>query len=111
MLLSTVVTALRPLKSGVQEYINFRLYLIENVILQLPGTESTTSCQYLDHGCSKWFNTIGQLLPLALLHMLHTCNNTDGNKLMIFSAMALYYSDILIYDWPSAGVLNPIEHL
>ena len=29
------------------------------------------------------------LLLLALLLVLHTCNNTDGNKLVIFSGMAL----------------------
>jgi len=27
------------------------------------------------------------LLPLALLLMLHTCNNTDGNKLVIFPVL------------------------
>ena len=30
------------------------------------------------------------LLPLALLLVLHTCNNTDGNKLVIFSGIAWY---------------------
>ena len=34
---------------------------------------------------------ITRLLPLALLLMLCTHNNTDGNKLVIFSSMALYY--------------------
>ena len=33
------------------------------------------------------------LLPLALLLVLHTHNNTDGNKLMIFSGIASYYGD------------------
>ena len=32
------------------------------------------------------------LLPLAL----HTRNNTDGNKLVIFSGIALYYGDTYI---------------
>ena len=36
------------------------------------------------------------LLPLALLLVLHTRNNTDGNKLMIFSGIALYYGDTYI---------------
>ena len=31
------------------------------------------------------------LLPLALLLVLHTCNNSDGNKLVIFSGIAWYY--------------------
>ena len=33
------------------------------------------------------------LLPLALLLVLRTRNNTDGNKLVIFSGIALYYGD------------------
>ena len=32
-------------------------------------------------------------LPLALLLALRTRNNSDGNKLMIFSDVALYYGD------------------
>ena len=42
------------------------------------------------------------LLPLTLLFMLRTCNNTDGNKLVIFSRIALYNGDIYIVSslWP-----------
>jgi len=36
---------------------------------------------------------ITHLLPLALLLVLRTCNNTDGNKLVIFSGIASYYGD------------------
>ena len=36
------------------------------------------------------------LLPLALLLVLHTHNNTDGNKLVIFSGVVLYYGDTCI---------------
>ena len=36
------------------------------------------------------------LLPLALLHVLHTHNNTDSNKLVIFSGIASYYGDTYI---------------
>ena len=36
---------------------------------------------------------IYSLLPLALLLVLRTCNNTDGNKLVISSTIALYYGD------------------
>ena len=37
---------------------------------------------------SPWYQailekTITSLLPLALLLVLHTCNNTDGNKLVV----------------------------
>ena len=39
---------------------------------------------------------ITRLLPLALLLVLRTRNNTDGNKLMIFSSIALYYGDTYI---------------
>ena len=40
--------------------------------------------------------TITCLLPLALLLMLRTGNNTDGNKFMIFSGIAFYYGDTFI---------------
>ena len=36
---------------------------------------------------------ITHFLPLALLLMLCTRNNTDGNKLVIFSGIASYYGD------------------
>ena len=39
---------------------------------------------------------ITRLLPLALLLVLRTRNNTDGNKLVIFSGIALYYGDTYI---------------
>ena len=37
-----------------------------------------------------------RLLPLALLLVLHTHNNSDSNKLVIFSGIALYYGDTYI---------------
>ena len=36
---------------------------------------------------------ITRLLPLALLLVLRTRNNADGNKLVIFSGIASYYGD------------------
>ena len=39
---------------------------------------------------------ITRLLSLALLLVLHTHNNTDNNKLVIFSSIALYYGDTYI---------------
>ena len=36
---------------------------------------------------------ITRLLPLVLLLMLYTHNNTDGSKLVIFSRIALYYGE------------------
>ena len=36
---------------------------------------------------------ITRLLPLALLLVLRTCNNTDSNKLVILSGIAWYYGD------------------
>ena len=41
--------------------------------------------------------SITHLLPLALLLVLHTRNNTDGNKFVIFSGIAWYYGDNYIY--------------
>ena len=40
---------------------------------------------------------ITHLLPLALLLVLRTCYNTDGNKLVIFSSIASYYGNTYIY--------------
>ena len=39
---------------------------------------------------------VTRLLPLALLLVLRTRNNTDGNKFVIFSGIALYYGDTYI---------------
>ena len=36
------------------------------------------------------------MLPFALLLVLRTRNNTDGNKLVIFSGIAWYYGDTYI---------------
>ena len=41
-------------------------------------------------------NIITCLLPLAFLLVLCTRNNTDSNKMMIFSNIALYYGDTFI---------------
>ena len=53
-----------------------------------------------------------RLLPLALLLVLRTRNNTDGNKLVIFSGIALYYGDnYIIYStsplflWQQMGII------
>ena len=43
------------------------------------------------------YKNITCLLLLVLLLMLHTRNNTDGNKLMIFSNVALCYGDTCYY--------------
>ena len=42
--------------------------------------------------------TITDLLLLALLLVLHTHKNTDGNKLVTFSSVALYYGDTVAYS-------------
>ena len=49
---------------------------------------------------------ITRLLPLALLLVLRTCTNTDGNKLVIFSGIALYYGDTYIISW----YINKAKH-
>ena len=43
------------------------------------------------------------LLPLALLLVLRTRNNTDGNKLVIFFGIASYYGD---YNYISSVCVN-----
>ena len=50
---------------------------------------------------------ITRLLPLALLLVLRTRNNTDGNKLVIFSGIALYYGDTSL----SNRTVDPIRHM
>ena len=49
---------------------------------------------------------ITRLLPLALLLVLHTRNNTDGNKVVIFSGIAWYYGDNYIVFKNEAVTLN-----
>ena len=49
---------------------------------------------------------ITHLLLLALLLMLQTRNNTDANKLVIFSSTALYYDDTYIISPCSIGGLE-----
>ena len=46
---------------------------------------------------------ITRLLPLALLAMLRTRNNTDGNKLVIFPRIVLYYGDTYILSHTRGG--------
>ena len=68
---------------------------------------------------------ITRLLPLALLLVHSMSNNTDGNKLRIFSGIALYYGDTYIIninhiasipkvsweEWPTLGsVLQSFLH-
>ena len=56
---------------------------------------------YVNHSTKLYRKNITRLLPLALLLMLRTHNNTNGNKLVIFSTIALYYGDTytLSYLW------------
>ena len=49
---------------------------------------------------------ITRLLLLALLLVLCTHSNTDGNKLVIFSGIALYYGDTYILQTYNNGVLK-----
>ena len=52
-------------------------------LTKLPSTEVSSSVQLLYKIIITIVSTC--LLPLALLLVLYTCNNTDGNKLMIYS--------------------------
>ena len=53
------------------------------------------SCVPCDGSYDKIIITT-RLLPLALLFVLRARNNTDGNKLVIFSGIAFYYGDTYI---------------
>ena len=44
------------------------------------------------------------LLLLASLLVLHTCNNTDGNKLVTLFGIALYYGDTYIILFFQASI-------
>ena len=52
---------------------------------------------------------IMSLLLLALLLVLHTRNNTDGNKLVIFSGIALYYGDTYILQYESTSFFSELR--
>ena len=70
-------------------------------VLQVTCSASERAMKLKVHmikSLSPWYQAtpkkkITRLLLLALLLVLHTCNNTDGNKLVIFSGSALYYGD------------------
>ena len=57
----------------------FHNKIIITIVPSLPGNKNVT-----------------HLLPLALLVMLCIHNNTDGNKLVIFYSIVLYYDDTCI---------------
>ena len=46
------------------------------------------------HHSTKLFRK--SITPSVLLLVLRTRNNTDGNKLVVFSSIALYYGDTYI---------------
>ena len=54
-------------------------------------------CNEIEGSYDKIIITIVPL-SLALLLILCTCNNTDGNKLVIFSGIASYYGDNYIQE-------------
>ena len=61
-------------------------YQVLQVTHATPGLIITTVQSYTG-------KDITCLLLLAWLLMLHTRNNTDGNKLVIFFGITLYYGD------------------
>ena len=62
-----------------------------------------------------WKIYITRLLLLALLLMLCTRNNTDGNKLVTFSGIASYYGDNYIIQYMTHKqcycLLGPLHHI
>ena len=54
---------------------------------------------------------ITRLLPLASLLVLCTRNSTDGNKLRIFSGIALYYGDTYIVTYCTHSDTDTVHSL
>ena len=54
---------------------------------------------------------ITRLLPLASLLVLCTRNSTDGNKLRIFSSIALYYGDTYIVTYCTQSDTDTVHSL
>ena len=82
---------------------------IKSCIFLLQVTRESVSvlqvtCAASERAMSSYDKIIITIVPsytrknihLALLLMLRTRNNTDGNKLVIFSGVALYYGDTYI---------------
>ena len=89
--------------SGTTSHATIRIRYYKSLTSHLQGI---WTCNEIEGSYDKMIITIvssytrkniTRLLPLALLLMLRTCNNTNDNKLVIFSGIALYYGDNDIY--------------
>ena len=96
-------------------------FLLQVTRESVPGTASHVcciwACNEIKGSYDKIITTIvssytgkniTHLLPLALLLVLYTRNNTDGNKVMIFSGIALYYGDTyIVYPYTIMYIQHP----
>ena len=67
----------------------------------MSGSISHVNCLWTSNGLYDKITivpcyTVTCLLPLATLFVVCTCNNTDVNKVVIVSSVALYYGDSYI---------------
>ena len=58
-----------------------------------------------------WYTTYIRLLLLPLLLELCTRNNTDGNKLVMFSGIAYKWNPLTMCEHGVSGMSNNIGHL
>ena len=85
-----------------QEFVSVLQVMWESVSGTASHTRCAWTCNEKEGSYDKTIITtttrknITRLLPLALLLMLRTHNKTDGNKLVIFFGIALYYGDTCI---------------
>ena len=75
----------------------FNVFQILSVLLQVTHTvsEGAMNQRFVWYHQAIPEKIITHLLPLTLLLVPYTRNNTDGNKLMIFSSTALYCADVI----------------
>ena len=75
------VSVLQVMHAVYEHAMKSKVYMIKIIITIVPSYTG---------------KNITRLLPVALLLVLCTCNNTHSNKLVIFSSIAWYYGDILV---------------
>ena len=101
------------------QFIKSSIFLLQDTWESVSGTASHACCVWTCNEIKGSYDKIiittvpsyTRLLPLALLLVLRTHNNTDGNKLVIFSSVKLYYGDNYILIYPCREELKGPSHV